>query len=289
MKIAIIGATGQLGSDLTKAFGKVAIPLSHADIEVKDFSSCINALKNKHPNVVINCAAYVKVEDAEDFVEEAFSVNAIGAKNVAQVCEKINAVALYVSTDYVFDGTKREPYLERDIPNPINVYGLSKYSGEIFTRNYCSRSYIIRTASLYGITGARGKRGNFVETMVQKAKNKEKIKVIDEIIMSPTYTEDCAETIKKIIKNRIPYGIYHVTNGGYCSWYEFAKAIFDILGLDIEPMTMNELSSKVKRPRFSALESSKLWEYGISMRNWREALKDYLKDKGHLQNLIPKT
>lgn len=284
MRVAIIGATGQLGSDLANVFGSEAIPLRHDDIEVKNFLSCISVLKSNNPDVVINCAAYVKVDDAEDFTEEAFSVNAIGARNVAQACEKINSTLVYISTDYVFDGAKEEPYSESEIPNPINAYGLSKYTGEIFTKNYSSRSYIVRMASIYGVSGARGKGGNFVETMIQKAKNKEKIKVVDEVIMSPTYTKDGAASIKKIIKNNLPYGIYHVTNRGYCSWYEFAKEIFDTLNMeaDIEPITLNELNSKAKRPKFSALDTTKLLRYGISMRNWKEALRDYLKDKGHL-------
>jgi len=284
MKIAIIGATGQLGSDLVNAFGEEAIPLAHDDVEVKDFSSCIRALKNNNPDVVINCAAYVKVDDAEDFADEAFGVNAIGAKNVAQACEKTNTTIVYISTDYVFDGTKGAPYLESDIPNPINVYGLSKYAGEIFTKTYSSRSYIMRTASLYGVKGARGKGGNFVETMIQKAKHKDKIKVVNEIVMSPTYTKDAAEAIKKIIKGGLQPGIYHVTNKGHCSWHEFAKAIFDILRLDVdmEPITMKEMNSKAKRPKFSALESEKLPDYGLKMRGWKKALEDYLREKGHL-------
>jgi dTDP-4-dehydrorhamnose reductase len=284
MKIAIIGATGQLGSDLVNTFGEEAIPLGHDDIEVKDFSSCIRAFKTNNPDVAINCAAYVKVDDAEDFVEEAFGVNAIGTKNVAQACEKTNTSTVYISTDYVFDGTKGAPYLESDIPNPINVYGLSKYVGEFFTKNYSARSYIIRVSSIYGVKGARGKGGNFVETMIQKARHKEKIQIVNEIIMSPTYTKDAAEAIKKIVKSNLPLGIYHVTNKGYCSWYEFAKAIFDILRLDVnlEPIAMSELKSKARRPRFSALESTKLSNYCIEMRSWKEALKDYLIEKGYL-------
>lgn len=284
MKIAIIGATGQLGSDLVNTFGEEAIPFGHDDIEVKDFSSCIRALKNNKPDVAINCAAYVKVDDAEDFVGEAFGVNAIGAKNVAQACAKTNTATVYISTDHVFDGTKGMPYLEGDVPSPINVYGLSKYVGEIFTKTYSSRSYIMRTASLYGVKEARGKRGNFVETMIQKAKHKEKIKVVNEIVMSPTYTKDAAEAIKKIIKGGFPPGIYHVTNKGYCTWYEFARAILDILRLDVdmEPITTKELNPKAKRPKFSALESEKLPDYSLKMRGWKEALEDYLKEKGHL-------
>ena len=284
MRVAIIGATGQLGSDIVKVFSDKAVPLSHADIEVKNLSSCIKVLKEHSPDVVINCAAYVRVDDAEDFAEEAFAVNAVGAKNVALACEQIGAANVYISTDYVFDGTKSDPYIESDLPNPINAYGLSKYAGEIFTRNYSSKFYIIRVSSLYGAKGARGKGGNFVETMIKKAKNGEEIKVVDDMIMSPTYTRDAAEMIKNIIRKKLPSGVYHVTNYGCCSWYEFAKTIFDFLNMNVKisPIKTSQLSFRAKRPLYSAMRSLKLEDYGLKMQTWRSALKDYLKEKGYL-------
>jgi dTDP-4-dehydrorhamnose reductase len=284
MRVAIIGATGQLGSDLVKVFGSEAVPLSHAEIEVKDLSCCIKALEEHSPDVVINCAAYVRVDDAEDEAEEAFAVNAVGAKNVALACEHINAMNVYISTDYVFDGTKGKPYVESDLPNPINTYGLSKYAGEIFTRNYSSKYYIIRVSSLYGVKGARGKGGNFVETMIHKAKSGEEIKVVDDMIMSPTCTKDAAIAIKEIIGKKPPYGVYHATNSGSCSWYEFASAIFSFMNFDIaiKPITSRELNLKATRPENSSLESEKLEKYGIKLRAWKDALKDYLREKGYI-------
>ena len=174
--------------------------------------------------------------------------------------------------------------MESDLPNPINVYGLSKYAGEIFTRNYSSKYYIVRVSSLYGVKGARGKGGNFVETMIQKAKNGEEIRVVDDIIMSPTYTRDTAIAIKEIIGKKLPYGIYHATNSGFCSWYEFANAIFSFMNFDItiKPITSRELNLKAKRPENSSLESEKLEKHGIKLRAWKDALKDYLREKGYL-------
>ncbi|HDL14543.1 MAG TPA: dTDP-4-dehydrorhamnose reductase, partial [Euryarchaeota archaeon] len=273
MKVAVIGATGQLGSDLVKAFGEDAVPLGHEDIEVRSLSGCINALKFL-PEVVINCAAYVRVDDAEDEAEEAFAVNAAGAKNVAIACESIGAVNVYIGTDYVFDGKKGEPYVESDLPNPINVYSLSKYVGEIFTRNYSSRYYIPRVSSLYGVKGARGKGGNFVETMIKKAENREEIKVVGDMIMSPTYTRDVADIIHRILKQNLPYGIYHCSNSGSCSWLEFASAIFSFMnfGIAIKSISYRELNLKAARPENSSLESEKLEKYGIKPRNWRDAL-----------------
>ncbi len=283
MRVAIIGATGQLGSDLVKAFSDhEIIPLKHSDIEVTSRESC-EVLKEHSPEVVINTAAYHKTDECEIYPEKAFLVNAAGAKNIAEVCSKMSATPIYISTDYVFDGAKAEPYTENDTPNPINTYGISKLAGEFYTK-LAEKYYIIRVASLFGVAGASGKGGNFVETMIKKAKNGEKIRVVDDMVMSPTYTRDAAEMIKNIVEEKLPYGIYHVTNSGYCSWYEFARAIFELTNLNAElsPIKTSQLSLKARRPLFSALTSIKLEEHGLRMRDWKAALQDYLKEKGHL-------
>ena len=281
MRVAVIGASGQLGSDLVKVFEDV-IPLTHKDIEVTDFASC-EILKELKPDVVINTAAYHKTDECEENPEKTFLVNAIGARNIALICREIRAVDVYISTDYVFDGSKKEPYTEEDVPNPINVYGISKYAGEILTR-YIDKHYIIRVSSLFGVAGASGKGGNFVETMIKKAKSGDEINLVNDITMSPTYTKDAAMIIKKIISNKLPYGIYHVSNDGCCTWYEFAKAIFEITGIDanLKPITSDKFPTKAKRPKNSALSIKKIKSYGINMRHWKEALKDYLKEKGHI-------
>jgi dTDP-4-dehydrorhamnose reductase len=279
VKVAIIGSTGQLGGDIVDIFGEEALPLSHNEIEVKDIKSCRRVLRDV--DAVINCAAYVRVDDSEDNPEEAFMVNALGARNVALVCNEKQLINVYISTDFVFDGVKKEPYCENDTPNPINIYGMSKYVGEILTRNYCTRSYIIRTASLYGGKGARGKSGNFVVWMMEKANNNEIIKVVADIVMSPTYTRDAAKMIKDIIEKRLSYNIYHVVNRGYCSWFEFAKEIFQFLDINAKllPIKSDELDRAARRPKFSALENAKLNSFGLKMRNWEDALKDYLNEK----------
>ena len=300
MRVAIIGANGQLGSDLVNVFGEKALPFSHDEIEVKDINSCIKVLKNV--DIVINCAAYVKVDDSEDHPEEAFMVNAIGARNVALVCNEKKMKNIYISTDFVFDGNMKKPYQEDDPPNPINTYGLSKYAGEIFTRNFSlcgalphdpaspvraykkalpKKYYIIRSSSLYGKKGARGKGGNFVDWMIEKANNNEIIKVVEDIVMSPTYTKDAAEMVKNIIEKELPYSIYHVVNQGHCSWFEFAEKIFRFLDIDAKlfPIKSDELNRKAKRPKFSALENAKLNSFGLRMRNWEDALRDYLRER----------
>jgi len=287
MKVAVIGANGQLGTDLVEVFKEDSpfevIPLNHKDLDVT-ISDTLGILKELKPDVIINTAAYVRVDDSELYPEKAFQVNAIGALNVARVASEIDAVNVYISTDYVFDGTKGEPYTEEDTPNPINVYGLSKYAGEIFTRNYSKKYYIVRVASLYGKAGARGKGGNFVDFMIQKARNGEEIRVVDDTFMSPTYTKDVARTLKKFLELKPEFGVYHMVNEGFCSWYEFAKAIFKILewNVEVKPIKSSELKRLAKRPGFSALRNRKLEELNLKMRPWREALKDYLRERGYL-------
>ena len=289
MKVAIIGANGQLGSDLLKAFGEDAIPLTRRDLDVTDPES-VKILNELRPDVIINTAAYVRVDDAEVEVEKAFHVNAIGALNVAKACNEPNAINVYISTDYVFDGAKGEPYEEEDVPNPINVYGLSKYIGEILTRNFSLKKktlpkkyYVIRSSSLYGKAGARGKGGNFVEFMIQKARSGEELKVVDDQFMSPTYTKDVAVMLKRFLKIKPAFGVYHIVNEGYCNWYDFTKEIFNVLGWDakiqITPIKSSELKRLARRPVFSALKNKKLDDLGLGMRNWKEALKDYLMEE----------
>ncbi len=287
IKIAVIGANGQLGFDLVRVFENKdeIVPLTHADIDVTDFKKSMEILKKTQPDVVINCAAYVRVDDAEDFADRAFAVNALGARNIALISKDLNAILMHVSTDYVFDGRKKEPYIENDIPNPLNVYGNSKLAGEYFVRNTLEKHYIIRSSSLFGAAGASGKGGNFVETMIKKAHNNEEIKVVDDMIMSPTYTKDAASMIKNVHSIRLPFGIYHVANSGRCTWYEFARAIFETLSIEanVSPAKTNNLQSKARRPVFSPLVSTKLKNYGLEMENWKAALKNYLMEKGYLK------
>lgn len=284
MKIAVIGSTGQLGTDLMKTLAKEheTVGLTHQDIEVTDYNSC-QLLKTIRPDVVVNTAAFHKTDQCEDDPTKTFAVNAIGARNVAMASKEVGAITVFMSTDYVFDGSKNEPYTEEDVPNPINTYGISKLAGELYTRQN-PKHYIIRVASLFGAAGASGKGGNFVETMIAKAKKKEPISVVDDMWMSPTYTRDAAFVIKRIINAKLSFGTYHVTNQGFCTWFQFAEEIFKITSLtpDLTPIKTDQLQMKAKRPRFSALKSVKLQNYGIKMRSWREALRDYLAEKGHI-------
>ena len=284
MKIVVIGSTGQLGTDLVKTLegGHEVVGLSHGDIEVADYDSCL-VLKRFKPDVVVNTAAFHKTDQCEVEPLKTFSVNALGARNVALVSKEVGATVVFVSTDYVFDGTKREPYTEDDVPCPLNTYGISKVAGEYFTGMNLSY-YVVRIASIFGVAGASGKGGNFVETMIQKAENGEPVTVVDDMWMSPTYTIDASLALQKILEKQLPCGVYHVANRGYCSWFEFAEQIFRFTGLtpDLKPTKTGQLTMKAKRPMFSALKSVKLPRYGIVVPTWQEALRAYLTEKGHI-------
>jgi dTDP-4-dehydrorhamnose reductase len=271
MRVAVIGAAGQLGSDLVEAFG--AVPLTHGEVDVTDPDS-MDVLSEIETEAVINAAAYVRVDDAEVEADEAFQVNAVGALNVAKACDEIGAVNVYISTDYVFDGKKGEPYDEEYAPSPINVYGLSKHAGEVLTANYSSRHYIIRVASLYGRSG----KGNIVDSIIKRAREEGAVRVVDDSFMSPMHSKDVSDMLRRFLDLEPPFGVYHLVNEGCCSWFDFARKIFDILGENVRmtPIKSDELGRRAKRPAFSALKNRKLDDLGLDMRSWDDALGDYL-------------
>ena len=288
MKIAITGSTGQLGSDVVEVVsqsdGVEAIALSHDDIEVCSHDSVKAALTQCKPDAVINCAAFHQVDACEEKPEVAFRVNALGAWNVARVCDQIGAYCVYISTDYVFDGKKGGPYVEDDTPNPLNVYGVTKLAGEHLTFSACSQSLVARVASVIGKSGARGKGGNFIEAILKKAKAGGPLKVVGDTRMTPTYTIDAARTLIKIVQKK-PTGVVHLTNQGPCSWHAFAKKAVELCGLSVEVAEVNSdaFPSKVQRPVDSSLSGQRLTEIlGQPMRPWQEALHDYLVEKSHM-------
>ena len=280
MKVALLGANGQLGSDLvkTRPEGIELVLLTRKEIDVTNREQVDRVLSDIRPDLILNTTAYVKVDLAEEEPEKAFAVNAVGVKNLVDVCLKTGAVLVHISTDYVFDGKKiktKEPYTEEDPPNPINVYGISKYAGELIVRNYLEKYYVVRVASLYGRAGASGKGGNFVYTILNKARAGEPLRVVDDIYMSPTYTLDAAREIWSIILKERPYGLYHVVNSGYCSWYEFAVKILEFAGIEarIEPVKHTEFPTRARRPLWSPLASIK----GVALRPWEEALREFVE------------
>jgi len=287
-RIAIIGATGQLGSDLVRVLRAnehyEVVPLDHTQIEVADETSVRRALMGKGFNVVINTAAFHKVESCEEDPERAFHVNALGALHVSRACAESGAKCVYISTDYVFGGEKEEPYTEKDCPHPINVYGSSKLAGEYLVLQTAPDALILRIASVFGRAGARGKGGNFVEAILAKARAGEALRVVNDQWMSPTYTRDVAHLLDELLEAGAS-GIFHATNQGKTTWYTFAREALKLVGLDVpvKPISAASFPSKARRPWNSALKSVRLEQkLERGMRPWQEALRDYLKEKGYI-------
>lgn len=267
-KILIVGANGMLGTDLVSVFSQAkyqVIPATRKDFDLTNNQQVQQYFQDKSFDLVINSAAYTQVDKAESEEKKAFRVNEIGAKNLAHICNNKNIPIIYISTDYVFDGNKKSPYETNDQPNPINIYGKSKLAGEIATKKSNPKSYIIRTSWLYGKNG-----NNFVETMLKLAKTRDEIKVVSDQYGCPTWTMDLANNIKKLIQQNADFGTYHICSNDSCSWFEFAKKIFEINKIDItiKDITTEEFPRDAARPKNSIMKSSGDF-------NWQDSLMRY--------------
>jgi dTDP-4-dehydrorhamnose reductase len=287
-RVAVLGSTGQFGHDcvaVLQSSGTVEVlVLDHSQVECTNAASVRNVLVPLKPQVVINCAAFVRVDDCEDQAREAFEVNALGALHVAQACAESGAKCVYISTDYVFDGSKESPYVESDGTAPINVYGTSKLAGEQLVRQAAPDWLVMRIASLFGKVGARGKGGNFIETILAKAKRGESLRVVDDIRISPTYTRDAAQALYQLLKQGAT-GVIHAANLGSCTWYEFSRTALESchLAASIQPVSSSQYPTRARRPKNSALASERLsCEFKISVPDWRAALHSYLIETKHL-------
>jgi len=288
VKVLITGADGQLGTDLCRVLAHCdLVKLTIADGDISDAGFVSKQLHVSTPDVVINTAAYVRVDDCEDNQELCFRVNALGAKNVAVAAEEAGARLVHISSDYVFGGESQPrnvPYSESDKPAPCNAYGRSKLAGEEYVGSLCSRNIIVRSSGLFGTAGALGKGGNFVETMIRLAGEKPELRVVNDQFLSPTYTRGLALKIAQLMETEF-CGIMHVTNSGVCSWYDFAVEIIRQAGLNtpVVPITSDQFPQKAKRPRYSVLGNEQLRLLGMDdMPSWQEALGDYLKQRGHI-------
>jgi len=281
MKILLVGSKGQLGSDLFRTFsgeGHEVVPVDHASVDVCDPKLTEELVAAVRPEFVLNTAAFHKVEECERQPLRAFEVNGIGALNLARACARSRAVLVHFSTDYVFDGQNRIPYMESDFPSPLNVYGASKVAGESLIASNAERYFIVRTCGLYGHAGASGKGGNFVETMLRRATEGSPIRVVNDQILTPTSTADLARAIGELTKTEV-FGLYHVSCEDACSWYDFAREIFALqsIQVDLLPVEKKYFPSPVRRPPYSVLSKSRLHKLGLSVPQWRDSLDRYLR------------
>ncbi|MFE4712006.1 dTDP-4-dehydrorhamnose reductase [Paenibacillus sp. NPDC056722] len=282
MKVLVTGAAGQLGQDvvlLLQKEGHEVFGCDRKEMDITDLEQTVKVIGDFNPDAVIHCAAYTAVDAAESDVDGAYLINATGSRNVALASEKVGAKLVYISTDYVFEGLGSEPYHEYDNTAPRSIYGKSKRAGENLAQSLSSKYFIVRTAWVYGKYGK-----NFVKTMLKFGQEKPLLKVVDDQKGSPTYTVDLASFVLELIQTE-KYGVYHATNSGSCTWYEFTGAIFedahDILGLDftakLEPCTTEEFPLPAPRPHNSVLEHLSIRTNGFEdIRHWREGLRDFL-------------
>lgn len=279
-KVVILGSNGQLGSDLCKVLAPnyELINSTSADINAAvDVSSQLATYSDV--DYIINCIATTNVDGCESNPQQAFLVNSAFAVQLAQFCTANQIILIHISTDYVFDGTSPNAYLENDQPNPLNVYGLSKYAGEIAVKTYADKYFILRVSSLFGVAGASGKGGNFVTTMLRLARDKDNWTVISDQITCPTHTLDVARAIEALIEQQVSdYGIYNCVSSSACSWFEFTQEILRQSGQDVnkvKPISYKDYSFKALRPQYAILDSTKITPYYV-MPDYKSALSEYL-------------
>jgi len=291
MIVAVLGANGQLGSDILRLAAArdgefKTLALTRKDLDVCDLSSIPAVLSKFQFEVLVNCTSYHKTDEVEEHATEAFRINAHAVAALAKACKSRNARFVQISTDYVFDGTSRRPYVETDSASPMNVYGSSKLLGErLALREHVEGTLIARVASLFGVAGSSGKGGNFVETILRKAKETGEVRVVNDITMSPTSTADAARLILTLLEKDAPVGIYHVVNSGSATWFEFARQIVEGAGVraKVVPMMSEAHPTVAIRPSYTVLDNRKTSQTIGEIPKWEHALRQYLLDKNNLQ------
>ena len=282
MKILLIGALGQLGTDLQKILQEhEVVPVDKEEIDVCDARQVDAMVDGLQPDVVLNCSAFNRVDEAEDAPEAAFAVNTFAVRNLALAARRRNAKLMHFSSDYVFDGPGRVPYVETDLPCPQSMYGVSKLAGEAMTQAIWPKHFLIRTCGLYGYTGSRDKGTNFVEAMLRLGAKGGPVRVVSDQVCTPTGTMELARAVARLLPTE-GYGLYHLTGAGECSWYQFAKAIFEEAGLhpEVQPVSSDQFAMRAKRPNYSVLDNRRFRSEGFTdMRHWREALADYIRGR----------
>ena len=276
MKVLVTGAKGQLGTDLMNELEKRGIEGIGVDVQemdITDAEACRRVIKHSGADAVIHCAAYTAVDAAEQNMELCRKVNADGTRNIAEVCKGLDIKMMYISTDYVFNGQGTRPWEPDDSRSPLNVYGQTKYEGELAVEELVEKFFTVRIAWVFGVAGK-----NFIKTMLRLGKERGAVSVVDDQVGSPNYTYDLARLLVDMIQTD-KYGRYHATNEGLCSWYEFACEIFRKAGMnvDVAPVPASEYPTKAKRPENSRMSKEKLTENGFErLPSWQDALERYL-------------
>lgn len=283
MKILLLGKNGQLGEELHNQSMRLGYDMkaySKRELDITNSKKVRARIKSIKPDVVINASAYHVLADCERYPHKAFLVNTVSIKGISEACNEVGARFVSYSTDYVFDGLKGSPYIESDKPNPLQIYGISKYAGEITALKYSPNTIIIRTCGVFGgKKGSRSKGGNFILSILKQAKGKKKLEVSSEQIVSPTYAHNLAEATLGLINKRNVNGIYHLVNEGYCSWADFATEVVKLkeVSTRIIPVDRKGSVGTLKRPLFSALKNTRAKELGVVLPDWGKGVRQYLK------------
>jgi dTDP-4-dehydrorhamnose reductase len=289
-KAVLIGSNGQVGSEIARLWETTdglrtaqLIGLTHADLEITDQIQLSRTLTELEPDLVINTAGFLRVDECESRAEVACLTNGIALKYLAELCAHLDADLVHFSTDYVFDGEKRTPYVEADNTAPINAYGASKLLGEQFVRYLLpERHLIVRTSGVYGPAGSRNKGGNFIETMLRLAQQGRDLSVVDDQVFSPSYAPDLAASVLTLVRERLR-GTVHLTNSGTTSWYHFAALAFELAKLspNLSPVSTEQYAAPARRPAYSVLDNGLACSFGLpGMRGWEESLANYLSIRG---------
>lgn len=278
MKVLVTGVKGQLGYDVVKDLkkrGHEPIGVDREEMDLMNNDAIREFIMNTRPEAIIHCAAYTAVDKAEEEVEICYQVNAEATKVIAECAKELDITLIYISTDYVFDGTKEGDYVETDLPNPINVYGASKLLGEQYVQQLLEKYYIVRISWVFGENG-----NNFIKTMRRLGAERDELNIIHDQVGSPTYTADLAPLLVDMMETD-KYGIYHATNEGFCSWYEFANEIFKQSGIEVKtnPITTDQYPTAAKRPMNSRMSKQKLTKHNFNkLKVWENAIEHYLKE-----------
>jgi len=284
MRVLVTGANGQLGQDVVQCFresGHEVEGLGRAELDITDLDQCFDVMSKSRPEAVIHCAAYTAVDAAESDTDGAYLVNAIGTRNIALAAERVGAKLIYISTDYVFNGNADRPYSEYDPTDPKTVYGQSKLAGEQMVRDFCTKWFIVRTSWVFGLNGS-----NFVKTMLRLGQEKPVLQVVHDQKGSPTYTVDLARFLLQLLPTE-KYGMYHASNSGSCTWYEFTEAIFEeareqiglTLTAKLEPCTTAQFPRPAPRPAFSVMDHLAIRINQLQdLPHWRDGLKQFMVD-----------
>jgi dTDP-4-dehydrorhamnose reductase len=280
-RILLFGGGGQLGTEIRRLWQADIVSPSHAEVDITDAEAVEAAIQASQPSAVVNCAAFHNVERCEAEPQKALAANATAVNVLAERCAEHGIRFVTFSTDYVFDGSLGRAYTERDVPNPISAYGVSKFAGELLVLRLQSPAYVIRTCGVYGTRTSTTKGYTFIDRVVAQARAGEPLRVVNDQTVSPTYAAHLAEGVAQLLQSEAAPGLYHMVNEGAVTWYDYAGEALRLAGIDcvIEPISYTSWNSRVRRPAFSALENTKMHALGIYMPSWRDGIAAYFQDK----------